>query len=124
MSQVEVGKKVPDFTGQATSGIEFKLSDYKGSPILLYFYPKDNTPSCTQEGKDFRDHYAEFEKKALRFSASPVTASKPMKTLKPNMNFPLSLFQIRTKPSANYLMSSRKRKCTVKPIWGLNAVHF
>lgn len=91
MSQVEVGKKVPDFTGQATSGIEFKLSDYKGSPILLYFYPKDNTPSCTQEGKDFRDHYAEFEKKGIKIFSISRDGIKAHENFKAKYEFPFEL---------------------------------
>ncbi len=91
MSQIEVGKKVPDFTGQATSGIEFKLSDYKGSPVLLYFYPKDNTPGCTQEGKDFRDHYAEFEKKGIKIFGISRDGIKAHENFKAKYEFPFEL---------------------------------
>ncbi len=91
MSQIEVGKKVPDFTGQATSGIDFKLSDYKGSPVLLYFYPKDNTPGCTQEGKDFRDHYAEFEKKRMKIFGISRDGIKAHENFKAKYEFPFEL---------------------------------
>ena len=60
MSTVEVGKPVPDFELPATSGISFRLSDHKGKNVVIYFYPKDNTPGCTSEGQDFRDLYPEF----------------------------------------------------------------
>lgn len=61
MSKVSVGKKVPDFTVPATGDQELSLSDFKGRNLVLYFYPKDSTPGCTQEGKDFRDLHDQFQ---------------------------------------------------------------
>ena len=58
---VEVGKLVPDFSAKSSSGNELKLSDYKGRTVVLYFYPKDNTPGCTLEGQDFNSLYARFD---------------------------------------------------------------
>lgn len=51
----------PDFSAQATSGQTLRLADLAGKYVVLYFYPKDSTPGCTQEGQDFRDLYAEFQ---------------------------------------------------------------
>ena len=56
-----IGEKVPDFTAASTGGA-FKLSAQKGHPVVLYFYPKDNTPGCTTEGANFRDLYKAFAK--------------------------------------------------------------
>ncbi|AAU47646.1 peroxiredoxin [Burkholderia mallei] len=58
---VEVDRQVPDFTAPATGG-EFSLSGIKGKKLVLYFYPKDNTPGCTTEGLQFRDLYPKFKK--------------------------------------------------------------
>jgi peroxiredoxin Q/BCP len=52
-SLLRVGSIVPDFTAQSTSGADFRLSNYKGKTVVLYFYPKDDTPGCTLEGHDF-----------------------------------------------------------------------
>lgn len=52
---------VPDFSAAMTSDRTFQLSDYKGKKIVLYFYPKDNTPGCTTEGIQFRELYSEFQ---------------------------------------------------------------
>lgn len=60
MSKVAVGKKVPDFSLLATGDSTFKLSDYRGERVVLYFYPKDATPGCTTEGQDFRDNHRKF----------------------------------------------------------------
>jgi len=52
---------VTDFSAVMTSNKTFRLSDYKGKNLVLYFYPKDNTPGCTTEGQQFRDLYPQFE---------------------------------------------------------------
>lgn len=62
MGKVSLGKPVPDIEVQATDNQTFKLSDLKGKFVVLYFYPKDNTPGCTTEGQDFRDQYEQFRK--------------------------------------------------------------
>ena len=60
---IEEGKKAPDFTLKDAEGKSHKLSDYKGKKVVLYFYPKDNTPGCTVEACEFRDSYKEIKKK-------------------------------------------------------------
>jgi peroxiredoxin Q/BCP len=57
-----VDKIVPEFSAAMTGDTPFKLSDYKGKSIVLYFYPKDNTPGCTTEGMQFRDAHGEFKR--------------------------------------------------------------
>ena len=58
----EEGKKAPDFTGATDGGGKLKLSDLRGKPVVLYFYPKDDTPGCTTEACGFRDSAAAFKK--------------------------------------------------------------
>jgi len=55
-----VGLAVPDFSLPATSGLFFHLTDLRGSPVVIYFYPKDSTPGCTTEADQFRDLHAGF----------------------------------------------------------------
>lgn len=57
----EEGKKAPAFTLPSVSGGKVSLKDFKGKNVVLYFYPKDNTPGCTQEACDFRDNFARVE---------------------------------------------------------------
>jgi Peroxiredoxin len=52
---------VPDFSAAMTSGKTFNLADYRGKNLVLYFYPKDNTPGCTTEGMQFRDLHPQFQ---------------------------------------------------------------
>jgi peroxiredoxin Q/BCP len=61
MSTPEIGQKVADFEIEATRNRTIRLSDFRGEKnVVIYFYPKDNTPGCTTEGQDFRDHYRKF----------------------------------------------------------------
>jgi len=62
MAVPSIGKKVPDFTLPATGGEMVRLSELRGAPVVLYFYPKDDTPGCTLEGQDFRDQAPAFRK--------------------------------------------------------------
>jgi peroxiredoxin Q/BCP len=62
MKKAVVDKPVSDVKIQATGGKTSSLRSLKGKFTVLYFYPKDNTPGCTLEGRDFRDHYSRFEK--------------------------------------------------------------
>ena len=55
---IEVGKKAPAFTLPSGSGGKVSLKDFKGKAVVLYFYPKDNTPGCTTEACDFRDNFS------------------------------------------------------------------
>jgi peroxiredoxin Q/BCP len=58
---VTVGKRIANFKLPATGAKELSRDDFKGKKLVLYFYPKDNTPGCTREGQDFRDAYPQFE---------------------------------------------------------------
>ncbi len=62
VSEVAIDQTVPDFTAAMTSGKTFQLSEQLGKNIVLFFYPKDNTPGCTTESIAFRDLHAEFQK--------------------------------------------------------------
>jgi thioredoxin-dependent peroxiredoxin len=60
MNQISVGTSIPDFEAQSTGGKNVKLTDYSGRYVVIYFYPKDNTPGCTLEGQSFRDNFEKF----------------------------------------------------------------
>ena len=62
---LEVGMKAPDFTLQDRSGREVSLSDFLGGRVVLYFYPKDNTPGCTRQACAFAGLYEEFQKRGV-----------------------------------------------------------
>ena len=62
MSSVQIGKKVKNFQLPATGEKTIKLNGLKGQNVVIYFYPKDNTPGCTKESENFRDHVKKFAK--------------------------------------------------------------
>ena len=62
---VALGQQLPDFSGQTTQGT-FTLSEARGRILVLYFYPKDNTPGCSTQASDFRTHYAAFQRAGAR----------------------------------------------------------
>jgi peroxiredoxin Q/BCP len=75
--KLKEGDQAPDFSVPTSGGGKVSLSDFKGKPVILYFYPKDDTPGCTKEACGFRDHFAEFRKKGaevLGVSIDPVKA--------------------------------------------------
>ncbi len=79
MKKLTVGDMAPDFTLQGNDGNEHTLSAYRGGFVLLYFYPKDNTPGCTTEAETFRDLYGEFETRDITvfgISADSVESHK------------------------------------------------
>ena len=65
MIQLKEGMKAPGFEGIDQNGKDVKLSDFKGKKVVLYFYPKDNTPGCTAEACNLRDNYDSFLKKGF-----------------------------------------------------------
>jgi peroxiredoxin Q/BCP len=89
-SKTEVGAKAPQFTLEGTNGT-WSLADGKGSALVLYFYPRDNTSGCTQEGLDFSALHAQFRRnKALIFGVSPDSVASHEK-FKKKMAFPFDL---------------------------------
>lgn len=62
MATLQIGDKAPEITAKNQSGETIKLSDFKGKKVILYFYPKDNTPGCTTEACNFRDNYQSLVK--------------------------------------------------------------
>lgn len=60
--KLKPGDKAPEFVGKDQNGKQIKLSDFKGKKLVLYFYPKDNTPGCTAQACDLRDNFTELKK--------------------------------------------------------------
>ena len=88
---LKTGDKAPDFVGTDDYGKRFRLKDFRGKKIVLYFYPKDNTPGCTQEACDFRDSISSFKNKGVVvLGVSPDRVSSHQKfKIKFSLPFPL-----------------------------------
>jgi len=91
MPLIEPGKKAPSFTLKDQNGKTRKLSDYEGRPVVLYFYPKDDTPGCTAEACAFRDNLPKFKpgKAAILGVSILDEGSKAHFAEKYDLNFPL-----------------------------------
>jgi thioredoxin-dependent peroxiredoxin len=88
---IEEGTPAPDFTLASDSGESVTLSAFRGRPVVLYFYPKDDTPGCTVEACGFRDSYSEFEKRgAVVLGVSPDDEASHVK-FKEKYSLPFTL---------------------------------
>jgi peroxiredoxin Q/BCP len=88
---LKVGQKAPDFTVADDKGQKVKLSDFKGKKVVLYFYPKDDTPGCTKEACSFRDGFSQIKARGavvLGVSTDSVDSHRKFKD-KFKLNFPL-----------------------------------
>jgi peroxiredoxin Q/BCP len=86
-----LNKTVPDFELPATSGTTFKLSNYQGKTLVIYFYPKDNTPGCTTQGMQFRDNYAGFQAENTEIFGISRDSIKSHENFKAKFSFPFEL---------------------------------
>ena len=91
MTTTMLNQTVSDFELPATSGKTFKLSNYQGKNLVIYFYPKDNTPGCTTQGVQFRDSYAEFQAFNTEIFGVSRDSLKSHENFKAKFNFPFDL---------------------------------
>jgi peroxiredoxin Q/BCP len=87
---IAVDQAVPDFTAPATGG-DFTLSSLAGSKVVLYFYPKDNTPGCTTEGLQFRDLYPKFRKAGAQIVGVSRDSVRSHENFKAKLELPFTL---------------------------------
>lgn len=77
MTHLKIGDKAPDFVGTDEKGATIQLSDFSGKKLILFFYPKDNTPGCTAEACSLRDNYDALKAKGFELlGVSPDSAKK------------------------------------------------
>ena len=91
MTHFNVGDVAPGFSGLDSNGNKIELSDFKGSKVVLYFYPKDDTPGCTAEACSFRDNYSQLlDAGVVILGVSPDSVKRHAKFIqKYNLPFPL-----------------------------------
>ncbi len=101
MSRPKIGEKAPEFSGVDQDGNEIKLSDFKGRKLILFFYPKDDTPGCTAAACSLRDDYDAL--KEAGYDMLGVSPDKPAKHAKfiSKYNFPFSLLADENKETLN-----------------------
>ena len=91
MSKLEINHVVPNFELLGTSETNFSLKNYLGKLVVLYFYPRDSTPGCTNEGIDFTNLYQDFKKKNVEIFGISRDSIKSHEKFKEKYNFPFEL---------------------------------
>ena len=91
MSKVEINKSVTNFSLPGTGGTEFSLSNFLGKTVVLYFYPRDSTPGCTNEGIDFTNLYGDFQKKNVEIFGISRDSINSHEKFKKKYSFPIEL---------------------------------
>jgi len=86
-----IGDKIPNLDVSSTLKENFNLNDFQGKKLVMYFYPKDNTPGCTQEGKDFTEHYQEFKNLNTEIVGVSKDSLKKHSNFIEKYNFPFDL---------------------------------
>lgn len=101
MAELKEGLKAPTFTGIDQQGNEIKLSDFTGKKLVLYFYPKDNTPGCTAEACSLRDNYDLFLKKGFAVVGVSPDSEKSHKSFAVKFALPFPLIADTSKKILN-----------------------
>ena len=89
--KLKVGDTAPDFTAATNAGGKVSLSDFRGKNVILYFYPRDNTPGCTKEACAFRDEIAEFHKRGAVILGVSTDSPKKHDNFIKKYNLPFTL---------------------------------
>ncbi|MBB5320737.1 peroxiredoxin [Marinobacter oulmenensis] len=95
MSSVALNQPIPDFEAPATGDQTIRPADLRGKNIVIYFYPKDNTPGCTTEGQDFRDRMEQFEELDTVILGVSRDGLKAHENFRAKQNFPFHLISDR-----------------------------
>lgn len=91
MAKLNPGDKAPPFTGTDQNGQEVSLQDFKGKNLILYFYPKDDTPGCTAEACNFRDNYASLTQKGYEVVGVSVDSQESHQKFREKYELPFTL---------------------------------
>lgn len=91
MTKLKVGDKAPDFSAKDEQGHTISLSDYKGKKLVMFFYPKASTPTCTTEACNLRDHYQDLKDKGYEILGVSADSAKRQTNFKNKYDFPYPL---------------------------------
>ncbi|RXJ45921.1 thioredoxin-dependent thiol peroxidase [Gelidibacter gilvus] len=91
MTKLKAGDKAPDFSAQDEQGNTISLSDYKGKKLVIFFYPKASTPTCTTEACNLRDNYKDLQNKGYEILGVSADSAKRQSNFKNKYNFPYPL---------------------------------
>ncbi|MGY1490803.1 peroxiredoxin [Methylobacillus pratensis] len=119
-----LNQAIPDFELPSTSGKTFKLSDYIGKKLIIYFYPKDNTPGCTNQGKDLRDLYEAFQASNTEIVGISRDGLKSHENFKAKFNFPFELLSDTEEKACTLFDVIKMKKLYGKEVRGIERSTF
>jgi peroxiredoxin Q/BCP len=117
-------KAVSDFVLPSTGGKEFRLSAVKSKLLVLYFYPKDNTPGCTAEGAQFRDLHPQFQKAGCAVCGVSRDSLKTHENFKAKMDFPFELLSDENETVCNQFGVMKMKNMYGKRVRGIERSTF
>ncbi len=115
---------VPDFSSLMTGNKTFQLSDYKGKNIVLYFYPKDNTPGCTTEAIQFRDLYPQFQEANTEIFGISRDSIRSHEGFKAKLEVPFDLISDPEESICNMFDVMKMKNMYGKKVWGVERCTF
>lgn len=115
--KLEIGQKAPNFETVNQDDKLVKLSDFVGQKIVIYFYPKDNTPTCTVQACNLRDNYHALIQKGYTVLGVSIDTAKSHKKFQTKFELPFDLLDDSSLKMVNDYGVWAKRKCMVKPTW-------
>ncbi len=118
-----LGRQVPDFSLPGTGG-PFRLAEHRGKPLLIYFYPKDNTPGCTTEAGQFRDQYAEFARLGCAVYGVSRDGVKSHEGFKAKLGLPFDLLSDADETACALFDVIRMKKLYGKEVRGIERSTF
>jgi peroxiredoxin Q/BCP len=124
MESVRVGNKVPDFTLVDADNNKVRLSDFSGKRVILYFYPRDNTPGCTQEACDFRDSKKNFDRKDTVILGVSPDSAKSHQNFRAKYDLPFILLSDPEKKVADKYGVFKEKKMYGKTVMGIERSTF
>ena len=104
---LSIGAEAPEFELMDETGVTRHLSDFRGSPVVLYFYPKDDTPGCTTEACNFRDGYGDYQRAGVVILGVSPDSVKSHTKFKQKYNLPFTL-----------LADENHKICELYQVWG------
>ncbi|MBL3527726.1 MAG: peroxiredoxin [gamma proteobacterium endosymbiont of Lamellibrachia anaximandri] len=124
MTAIAIGKPVPDIELPATSDKTLKLSDFRGKPVVLYFYPKASTPGCTQEGRDFTAAINKFRRQSTVIIGVSRDGIKAQENFKAKQAFPFELLSDKEEALCNAFDVIKMKNMYGKKVRGIERSTF
>ena len=124
MKKVEIGKKIINFKAESTNKDKFVLKDHLGINIVIFFYPKDNTPGCTQEGLDFSNNLIKFKNLNTKVYGVSRDSIKSHDNFKKKYKYKFDLISDPDEYLCNLFGVIKEKKYVWKKIYGYRKKHF